>query len=136
MSKRKDLRSKLKASDRRRRRRQTSAGDSAIASGGVAIAAGTKPEVDVTGVVVREILSVRGINDGSVTVTLRAIVRGAPPTGEVASKLYASISQVAARHQFSRRQVLDAAEQLLGMASPHQAGDDFSFVNYLRVIVG
>ena len=114
MSKRHQLRSKLKASDRRRKRR---------AEGGVLTQEqAERPAVDVTGMLVDVIIGesdVDRLRDAFVVAALRACLREVAPGGDIAADLYDRLQAVVTERGVDRLAFRKAVDRLLTEAKHH-----------------
>ena len=129
MVKRNDLRSKLKAADRRRQRRPAGNHRS------VSIAS-----VDVAGLVVEAILRFRDgsqrFDDAIIIAALKACVRGIRPGGTQAAALFDQLQQVASREEVSPRALVRASHELLAQSSQRaqKSGQPNPFASYLTIL--
>ena len=130
MAKSKDLKSRLKASDRRRRRRPEQP----------APRPSTPPpaSVDVTGLLVEAILIDRTVaNDSTVVAALRGCKVGSVPQHQDARRLYARFQEISEREDVPQRGFVAAIDQLMNLASRHVRGSDQvdnPFVSYLALL--
>jgi len=131
MAIRNDLRAKLKASDRRRRRRVANHPQESQQQS-------RTQQVDVTGLIVDALIGIarrdRGFVDIGAVVALRSCLTGNVPAGAQAQAAYTKIQTIAARDDVSSRAYHVAIKELLEIASKHQKLDDSaSFLNYLAI---
>ncbi len=133
MAKRADLRSKLKAADRRRQRRPQSGGSAPVSV--------AEPSVDVTGLIVESILEFRDgsqrFDDAIIIAALTACGRGIRPNGEQAAQLYDRLQQVALRERVPPRSLVAACHQLLAHADRGEpkSNERNPFAQYLAILV-
>lgn len=128
MAKRKDLRSKLKASDRRRQRRPVAVTSTNNAT----------ESLDVTGLLVETILTTgtnERANDAVVLAALRGCLSGLSPSGQ-ASELYGRLQEISRREEVGQRAFRAAVEQLLQLSDRRDDKSNQSdpFVNYLSLL--
>lgn len=143
MARAKDLKQKLKAADRRRKRRPAAAnqGRSAVGSTSSASQPGGSLPVDVVGLVAQAILDVAdrdsSITDATVVTALRCSVRLSEPSRGDAKTVLRALDVVAAQDFVPRRKFSKAAEQLIQMAVSHKASEaePSPFLRYLSVLV-
>ena len=134
MAKRNDLHRKLKAADRRRRKRPTG-------GSGLAPATTATPPVDAPGLIVEAILHFRDgsqrFDDAIIIAALKACRRGIRPGGEQAAELFDQLQQIAAREKIPPRVLVRACDELLAQAD--QADQPSSqlnpFASYLSILV-
>lgn len=130
MAKRKDLRSKLKAADRRRKRRPEA----------TAAPVAPSPTIDVTGLLIERILddSETPRQDAVVLSALRAVLNQIPPNRPEPLELYQQILELQQREDVPARALRSAIEQLIAMANDQrQAGPGVAnpFISYLSLMV-
>lgn len=129
MVKRNDLRGKLRAADRRRRRRP--AAEHSSVSG---------PTVDVPGLVVEAILRFRDgsqrFDDAIIIAALKACVRGIRPSSTQAATLFDQLQQLASREEVSPRALVRASHELLAQSNQggRTSGQPNPFASYLAIL--
>lgn len=130
MAKPKDLKSRLKSSDRRRRRRPAPSAPQAPAP---------TSNTDVTELLVSAIVTERGCTDATVIAALRCSKSGAAPSHPDALRLYGVLQQIAERDDVDGRGFRNAIDGLLKLSAQHERGSEQvanPFVSYLALLTG
>ncbi len=122
MSKRDDLKRKLKASDRRRNRRSATTNATTTAA---ASAATRPPKVDVAGLVATTILeyvesSGAEVVDAAVVSALKGSLKATVPSGQHSRQLWARLDRLTHQEQVEIKAFRNAVNQMLETASSHQ----------------
>ena len=130
-----DLKSKLKAADRRRRNRAAAVHPTKPLSSNP-----QSPPVDVAGLVVNVVLDAaddpsNDVRDRMVVSALRATMNGLASSGEVSGPLSERLEGLASQDGVTRRGLRDALSSLLKMASEQlNPKDSQSFIRYLTLM--
>ncbi|MFK8113008.1 MAG: hypothetical protein AB8B91_12440 [Rubripirellula sp.] len=129
----KNLKQKLKAADRRRRKRDASV----PASTPSPTAATSQP--DVASLVSRAILGFvdghQQATDTIVVAAIRSTLSGRAGSGELSAALMVKLEQILGREDVSTRAFRDALTQIQQMAADHKSEDDpLAFVHYLALL--
>jgi hypothetical protein len=134
VAKRVDLRSKLKAADRRRSRRPSNRPGSTATPN-------PKSTGDVPGLIVEAILSYcdqsQRFEDKIIIAALRACESGVRPRGEQAAELYDQLQRTAARNGLATRELVRASRALLAQSDrcERNSAERNPFASYLCVLV-
>ena len=130
MAKRKNLKQRLKASDRRRKRRGDSAGPNTTGESTVAATS----SVDVMGLLVQSVLSCKPARDSAVIAAIRACLRESTPNAEDAVTIANKLYDVREHEDVELSRFRSSLKQLSELASEHQDADNpLAFVAYLRL---
>ncbi len=129
-----DLRAKLKASDKRRRRRHRLPTDQFPPE------QAATAEIDVTGLIVAALLESasghRGFADSAAIAALRGCSTGNAPSKPHSRAAFSNIQAIASRDQVSTRAFHRAIKSLLEIASKHQGTGSHPecFLDYLTLL--
>ena len=137
MANRQDLKRKLRASDRRRRRRSVDTSDNVTATTNVQSAS---TNVDVCGLIVGTILDFAdscpgGTRDVVIIAALRGCLNSSTPSGEQSNLLYQRLDAIAGQGGVDMRSFRVGLSEVIDLAHRHQDSKNTqAFVRYLAVL--
>ena len=142
MAKREDLKRKLKAADRRRRRRGENVGSANATSSATnnSAASVSEPPVDVIGMIVTKTLgyvhtSRAEVRDSAMVSAMRSCLEATTPSGDQAKALQKCLEEVSSQPGVDVRAYRSALTRMLELARQHHDPKNANaFIGYLAIL--